>query len=112
MTRIPLPNKRLSIGIDVWYGEAGKEQSYAVHFGFDPDGFVKEAFCKPFKSGTDMQGLVNDACILISLSLQHGMSITQIAGALGELRSEGAVTGPPASVLGAIARAGVKLETE
>lgn len=106
MTRIPLPNKRLHIVERI--DHAGVH--YHVGYGFDSDGCVREVFADARKTGSDTQATLSDACIMLSLLLQHGMSIADIAAALGENRAEGASSGDCASVLGIISRAGVALE--
>lgn len=74
---------------------------------------VRECFCTTAsKDGTAFQALIVDGCIAISLLLQHGMGLQAIARAFGEDRKEGEKTGLPSSALGAIARAGIDLETE
>jgi hypothetical protein len=94
----------------VYVMNGGQELKMQVTFGLDQLGHVKEVFGRASKTGTDLQGLISDGCIAVSLLLQHGMSIEEVAVALGENRPEGEKSGPPASPLGAIARAGVEVE--
>lgn len=102
MTRAALPDRRQGIVRKVqWAG-----RTYHVGFGFDQYGQAREAFADARRTGTDMQALLSDACILLSLLAQHGMTFSEIAAALGENRVEGADVGPPSSVIGAIARIG------
>lgn len=111
--RTPLKNRRPAILSDVAYTSAGgHEQRFTVRFGFDESGSIKEVFCNSLKSGTDLNGLINDACIAISLLLQHGMGMAQLAEAFGENRAEGQEHGPPSSPLGAIVKAGAGIEAD
>lgn len=113
MGRAPLQNRRASVVEDVLYTSAGgNDQRFTVRFGFDQNNRIKECFCNSLKSGTDLNGLINDSCIAISLLLQHGMSMADLAEAFGENRAEGQSNGPPSSPLGAVARAGAKIEAD
>lgn len=105
--RLALPNRRRQVTEIVQH--AGRD--YIVSFGIAPDGKVREAFCTTAaKSGTDTQAFINDSCVAISLLLQHGMTMADLAQAFGENRNEGEASGPPASPLGAVARAGAAID--
>lgn len=87
-------------------------QSYDVTFGLAStcEGWrVREAFLSNHKGG-DAHAMVNDACIAISMLLQHGVGAAELAHAFGEDRAEGEKSGPPSSPLGAVARMAVKLD--
>jgi hypothetical protein len=90
-------------------------QKYHVGYGQEIVGKVVqprvvEVFADAKRTGSDSQAQLADSCIAISLLLQHGLTMKQIAEAFGESRSEGMASGPPSSILGCIARAGVALE--
>lgn len=109
--RTPLPNYRKCIVEDVRHITAsGHELTLPVTFGLDTNGKIREFFCTPNKSGTDIQALINDGALMASILLQHGYSISELAAALGENRNEGEKSGAPSSAFGAIARAGVMIE--
>lgn len=111
--RTKLPPRRFSITTRVIFEAAGgAEQHLIVTFGFDDDGRIREAFCASFHATSSILALANDACILLSRVLQYGEDIAALAGSLGENRPEGASGGPPASIIGAIARAGAQIQTE
>lgn len=116
MTRTSLPPRRQNERVEViWVNGRGDDVVFVVTYGFNeiaPNvrGSIKEVFCTSLKTGTDMAGTINDACIAISKLLQHGETIHEVAASFGENRAEGATFGPPASPLGAIARAGTVLE--
>lgn len=105
--RVALPNRRRQVTDVVTHDN----RDYLVTFGLGTDGLIRESFCTTAaKTGTDMQAFINDACIAVSLLLQHGMTMAELAAAFGENRNEGEKSGPPSSVLGAIARAGAAID--
>lgn len=111
--RMRLPDRRRAVRDIVECRDSqGNTHCYDVSFGLDAEGAIREVFCVPrrAKTGSDLQGLMHDACIAISRALQHGDRIADLANSFGELRAEGETSGPPASPLGAIARVGVVLE--
>lgn len=119
--RTRLPDRRRARRFPVtWKDAIGVERLFDVGFGLDAENVVREVFCIPLnaqtgealKTGSDLKALVDDACIALSLALQLGARITDLAKAFGENRQEGAPVGPPASPLGAIARAGVQFEAD
>lgn len=85
MTRTALPDRRGNNTVKVTHAWAnGKEQKLLVTFGVDDGGNVKEIFCADFKEGTDMHGLIVDACIVLSLLLQHGYSAQELRDKLAK----------------------------
>ncbi len=110
--RLELPNRRVNVTVPVTFIFGGNENTWDVAFG-TVDGVVRECFCSASetnKAGSDLQALLADACISISLLLQRKETIRSVAKAFGENRGEGQASGPPASLLGAVARAGVAVE--
>jgi len=109
MTRQPLPNARPNITVDVhWNGHA-----FPVTIGLTwPDMQPAEVFADVGKGG-DMQWAIADACVVISLALQHGVSPADLAKSLGRVPvlwgPEGATQ--PASPVGAVIEAIVQGET-
>ena len=82
--RQKLPNRRLSITQLV-------ADEYYVSFGLDPErGVFGEMFIKGSKIGSDMEILLDDASVVLSLALQHGVSIEQLVHSLDTGREEGA----------------------
>lgn len=72
-----------------------------ISVGYDLDGRAKEAFVYTTKVGSDLEALLQDACVLFSMLLQHGESSRSIADSLGR---EGVdPQAPAASVLGLLA---------
>ena len=110
--RMQLPSRRCGTTIDVIHQDARVTRLFRVTFGFDELFDVREIFCWPEKTGTDLDAVLSDACIGISHALQRGSTIKELAEALGQLRPEGAPDGeyPSASPLGTILRAGIDVE--
>lgn len=113
-TRQPLRDRRANVTQAVaWQSPSGPDTKLIVTFGLDRQGKVKEAFCSGFRAGTDICALANDACVMMSLLLQSGMDIADVSAACGEdkpVEDKTPGAGPPASLLGAIAREGIKVQ--
>jgi hypothetical protein len=96
MTRQRLPHRRPSITAELVHDG----HTYAVSIGFDPsDGRVGEVFTHGAKVGSAMDGILDDACIALSLLLQHGIEPSALASSMGRL-GDGT---SPASIIGALA---------
>ena len=104
--RIRLPNRRMQITDAVeWQG-----YTWMVSVGFTPDGRALEAFVKGAKTGSSMDAIMDDACVLLSLLLQAGYSAQALADHLGR---EGVDPfAPAASPLGLFAISCAALEAE
>ena len=103
MTRATLPQRRSNVTRAVeWNGHA-----FSVTIGLDPATWQPaEAFCDTAKGG-DMAAALADACVIISIALQHGIAPADLAKSLGRvpvLWAEEGVT-QPASPVGAIVEA-------
>lgn len=86
-----LPTRRPNQTVDLDFGG----QRYAATVGFDRDGALAEVFMKGAKTGSQMDALLDDAAILISLLLQHGVQPSAFAKSMGRVRK-----GEPTSVIG------------
>ena len=103
MTRATLPNRRPNITRAVqWDGH-----EFSVTIGFDPaTAHPSEVFADTAKGG-QMQCTIADACVLISIALQHGITPAELAKSLGRVpvfTGEEGATGP-ASPVGAVVEA-------
>jgi hypothetical protein len=108
-----LDPRREGIRESITFEFSGKvKRTFDVTFNRDGEGVVREVFCAGAHTQSDLQGLVEDSCIALSIALQYGARIADIAKSFGELRDEGATNGPPASPLGTIARRGAEIEAE
>ena len=103
--RSRLPDRRLAVTREVTWATEGAEHRFLVTIGVHPaTGKVLEVFYgSGLKSGTDLRHSIQDACVLISILLQHGAAPADIAKSLGTRPIFG--TNRPASVIGAIAEA-------
>jgi hypothetical protein len=103
MTRTPLPHRRPNETRDVRLGDS----RYAVCIGFDDDGEPKEVFATGPREGSDMQAVVADACVLVSIALQHGIAPADLSRSLGRVPrwTDGHETDAPASVIGLVVAA-------
>lgn len=96
-----LPNRRESENIGVeWITETARHRFY-VTAGYDRQGVVREVFyADGMKTGTDMRNTAQDACVLVSLLLQHGIVPAEIRKSLSVVPVAG--KNVPASLVGAI----------
>ncbi len=97
--RRPLPNRRPSLTVATdWQGHP-----LSVTVGFYPDGSPAETFADTPNGGT-LQASIADACVLVSLALQHGIPPADLAKSLGRVPAfvNGEEVDAPASPVGAI----------
>lgn len=106
MTRTPLPNRRHGLTVPVEH----RSMTFDCTFGWSDDGHIREAFMRSTKEGNDFSALMVDACVCLSMLLQHGLTMADLVKAFGEDRADGAESGPPQSAQGAIARVGAELD--
>jgi hypothetical protein len=93
MSRQPLPNRRAAETINIEH--AGMR--FNVTIGFYPGGRPGEVFVHGSKAGSTLDALLNDACVLVSLLMQHGVAPHELAASIGRLGNA-----EPASVIGAV----------
>jgi hypothetical protein len=93
MTRERLPNRRAAMTIGIEHGG----QQFTVTVGFYPDNRPGEVFTHGIKTGSSLDALLADACVLVSVLMQHGITPVELASSTG--RQGG---GGPASVIGAV----------
>ena len=95
MSRERLPTRRPNQTMDLVYDGT----LYAVTVGFQPDtGEPREIFTHGARVGSNMDGILDDACILLSLLLQHRVEPAALARSMGRLGKDGQA----ASVIGAL----------
>jgi hypothetical protein len=103
--RATLPARRPSITCKVIWQTPQSDHRFHVSMGFSPtSGELLEVFyADGQKTGTQLRYSIEEACVLISLLLQHGVTPAQI---LKSLSTETVFGAPqPATVFGAIAQA-------
>lgn len=93
MSRYRLPNRRPHESMQVEF--AGQE--FTVGLGRDDAGAIAEIFVGARKAGSALDSAARDAGILISLGLQHGVSLETMRHA--STREAG---GAPSSIVGAV----------
>jgi hypothetical protein len=107
MSRQRLPNRRESLNVDFAVGE----QVYTASVGLDPEGTIREVFLGGAKEGSHMAMVLDDAAVVISVALQHGVPVAEMAKSVAHVRERpptpkeldaGArVPSRPATVIGA-----------
>jgi hypothetical protein len=93
MTRIRLPNRRAAETVAIEY--AGTR--FTVTVGFYPDGHIGEVFTHGVRSGSNLDALLADACVVVSCLIQHGAELRELAASMGRLGNA-----EPASIIGAV----------
>lgn len=95
-----LPNRRLAVTIVVEV----MARPFLMAVGFYDDGRAGEIFLTGVKTGTHLEGMINDGCVLMSMLLQHGWRPRSLAPALGGRDEE------PASFFSTVLRKIAELE--
>jgi hypothetical protein len=93
MTRVRLLDRRAAETVELEHGG----QRFTVTVGFYPDGRPGEVFTHGLRSGSNLDGLLADACVVVSLLMQHGVEAREIASSMGRLGNA-----EPASIIGAV----------
>ena len=91
--RVHLPNRRPNETADLLF----EGQHYHVTVGFFSDGRPGEVFCHGAKIGSGMDLLIDDACVALSVLLQHGVEPQALAYSMGRLED-----GAAASIIGSL----------
>lgn len=80
---------------------------FHITVGFDHKLRPKEVFASGGKPGTAMAHILSDACVVVSVALQSGVSITDLSKTLGEIPdlAAGEYATKPASPIGVIVAA-------
>jgi len=101
VTRDQLPARRPNETREVEH--AGHR--FTVTIGYDLSGRPLEVFADGTRIGTDLGHVVSDACVVMSLALQHGCPPALLPKSMGRVPDllTGADACRPASVLGSIA---------
>lgn len=100
MTRQRLPERRPSLVLNVDHPGHFSRVSYAVSVGFN-QGFVRELFISCNKLTTAMHTSGLEVATLISIALQHGASLEELAGAMPR-EEDGTAQGAAGAVLDAV----------
>jgi hypothetical protein len=93
MSRQRLPDRRAAETVQVEHGGT----RFMVTIGFYPDGRPGEVFVHGVRTGSSLDALLADACVVISCLLQHGVEPRELAHSMGRLGNA-----EPASIIGAV----------
>ena len=88
-----LPDRRECSTFDVWHGG----QRFHVSVGHFRDGSIAELFITGPKSGSDLEAVVHDAAIILSIAAQHNVPLDPIRHAVTRNAD-----GSPSSIVGAV----------
>jgi hypothetical protein len=75
MSRERLPNRRPAVTVDLVVGQ----RTHKATIGFDLRGAPKEIFLAGAREGSDMQYVLEDTAVLVSVALQCGVSAEAMA---------------------------------
>jgi hypothetical protein len=93
MSRTRLPHRRAAETLRLQYNGT----QFMVTIGFYPDGRPGEVFTHGARSGSSLDALLADACVVVSYLIQHGAEPRDLAASMGRLGNA-----EPASVIGAV----------
>ena len=98
-----LPNRRPNqTQVIRWAGSDDQPTEFSVTVGYYLDGRPGEVFTNGLRVGSSMQSLLEDACVAVSIALQHGVNPEDLAHSMGRTPISRTET-RPASIIGAIA---------
>jgi hypothetical protein len=95
MTRARLPDRRFAETVVIEHSGT----RFMVTVGFYPDGRPGEVFTHGARSGSSLDALLADVCVVVSCLIQHGVEPRDIAIASSMGRLGDAA---PASIIGAV----------
>ena len=96
MTRTRLPNRRPNETVELMFNDT----RYAVTVGYYPDTTcIGEVFTHGAKVGSNMDAILDDACVALSILIQYGAEPDGLASSMGR-QGDGQA---PASIIGALA---------
>jgi hypothetical protein len=93
MSRQRLPDRRAAETVQLEHGGT----RFMVTIGFYPDGRPGEVFVYGVRTGSSLDALLADACVVISCLMQHGVEPRELAHSMGRLGNA-----KPASIIGAV----------
>src|SRR3954451_20621656 len=93
MSRQRLPDRRAAATVDLEHGAS----RFTVTIGFYPDGRPGEVFTHGIRTGSGLDAILADACVVVSWLIQRGVELRDLASSMGRLGSA-----EPASIIGAV----------
>lgn len=104
--REPLPHRRMSSTERlVW-----DQQAWSITVGFDPMGRAREVFVCAERSSSQLEAVISDGCILLSILLQLGVPSAELWRHLGREGTDPSL--PAATPIGLVAKRLVQIEAE
>ena len=88
-----LPDRRAAETVELEHSGS----RFMVTIGFYPDGRPGEVFTHGARSGSSLDALLADACVVVSCLIQHGVEPRDLAASMGRLGNA-----EPASIIGAV----------
>lgn len=109
-----LPNRRPGFVQRITHiNSAGSEDQLIITVNVEPStDKVMEVFSANPMVGSDIEAILTDGCILISLCLQAGISFEELVHKLGDRRKQFEEPGLPTSIFGSIVRAAKAISDE
>lgn len=105
--RITFPSRRASTTFSIRYADVeGLRLNAFVTYSRDDTGLIREVFVTAGKPGSSHEAALRDAGLLLSLLLQHGMTLYRIKAALTRAAND-----RPASQIGVVVDALIEEET-
>jgi hypothetical protein len=93
MSRTMLPDRRAAETVELEHGGS----RFAVTIGFYSDGRPGEVFVHGIRTGSSLDALLADACVVVSCLLQHAVEPRELVHSMGRLGNA-----EPASIIGAV----------
>jgi len=106
VARYRLKDRRRSENIRLTWSNT----AWMLTVGFDEQCFAREIFADGSKVGSEMEALLDDACIIVSLALQSGWQIQELVNRLSREATDPA--SPAASILGLLVKVAAQAEAE
>lgn len=78
------PTIRRGVTVTLCYWINQNKREFAARFNFNDDGSLREAFARPFKTGADLEGLLDKFCIAVSRALKFGDTIENICACMDD----------------------------
>jgi hypothetical protein len=91
--RKALPSRRANETFEITHNQ----QRVTITLGFYPNHGIGEVFISAAKAGSELEATARDGAILVSMMLQHGITLAGVASALTRDQD-----GRPSSIIGAV----------
>lgn len=105
--REPLPPIRDGARVTMRCMLGQNEFPFEATYNWFPDGRICEVFCRPFRTGAELETMLDKFCIVLSIALRHGARLTDIAKTTGDVAPVAL-----ADLFGAVIRGGIEIEEE